>query len=240
MKIRAHPPLAHQPVHDGQHLPLHRHVQRRGRLVGDQHLGVGHQHHGDHDALPHPARHLVRIGAHHAFGILDGHRAQHVQRGLPRLARAALRVQRPGLRDLRAHPHGGVQRELGILHHHGDVAAPDGAHPRLGQGQQVRAVEGDAAGLHLPRRADQAQDGPARHRLARPALAHDAQALAPQGEGHAAHRLEQSLARGEADVEVLHLQERRGHAGTRLRASGGRSCQSVIAVLSPVRKPSAA
>ena len=43
-----------------QDLGLHRDVERRGRLVGDQELGVAHQRHGDHDALAQAARELVR------------------------------------------------------------------------------------------------------------------------------------------------------------------------------------
>jgi hypothetical protein len=37
-----------------------------GRLVGDQKLGVGGEHHGDHDALAHAAGELVRVGAEYA------------------------------------------------------------------------------------------------------------------------------------------------------------------------------
>ena len=47
-------------VHD---LRLHRHVERRGRLVGDQHLRVQRQRHRDHDALAHAAGELVRVVA---------------------------------------------------------------------------------------------------------------------------------------------------------------------------------
>ena len=40
---------------------LDRHVERRRRLVGDQHLRVAGERHRDHHALPHPARELVRV-----------------------------------------------------------------------------------------------------------------------------------------------------------------------------------
>ena len=43
-----------------QDLGLHRDVERRGRLVGDQQLGIAHQRHGDHDPLAQAARELVR------------------------------------------------------------------------------------------------------------------------------------------------------------------------------------
>ena len=61
MKIRPMPRSRHELVEDAQHLELHRHVERRGRLVGDQQVGLGDQHHGDHRALAHAARDLVRI-----------------------------------------------------------------------------------------------------------------------------------------------------------------------------------
>ena len=43
-----------------EHLRLHRDVERGGRLVGDQDLRLAEQRHGDHHALPHAARELVR------------------------------------------------------------------------------------------------------------------------------------------------------------------------------------
>ena len=43
-------------------LLLDRHVERGGRLVGDQQLGIAGDRHGDHDALALAARHLVRVG----------------------------------------------------------------------------------------------------------------------------------------------------------------------------------
>ena len=55
------PRLFHHLVHDGEHLLLDRHVERRGGFVGDQDVGARDQHHGDHDALAHAAGDLVRI-----------------------------------------------------------------------------------------------------------------------------------------------------------------------------------
>ena len=43
-------------------LRLHRHVERRRRLVGDQQLGVVDERHRDHHALAHAAGELVRVG----------------------------------------------------------------------------------------------------------------------------------------------------------------------------------
>ena len=46
-----------------QDLRLHRHVERRGRLVGDEEVGLVGERHGDHHALALAARELVRVGA---------------------------------------------------------------------------------------------------------------------------------------------------------------------------------
>ena len=60
MKTTARPAvaLASQQLDD---LRLHRHVERRGRLVGDQDLRRGDQRQRERDALAHAARELVRI-----------------------------------------------------------------------------------------------------------------------------------------------------------------------------------
>ena len=42
-------------------LGLDGHIERGGRLVGDQDVGVQHQGHGDHHPLPHTSRELVRV-----------------------------------------------------------------------------------------------------------------------------------------------------------------------------------
>ena len=52
--------LALQVGEQPQDLRLHRDVERGGRLVGDQQLGLAHQRHGDHHALAQAARELVR------------------------------------------------------------------------------------------------------------------------------------------------------------------------------------
>jgi hypothetical protein len=56
--------IAKQP-HD---LCLHRDVERGRRLVGQQELGLARERDGDHRALPHPARDLVRVASQHALG----------------------------------------------------------------------------------------------------------------------------------------------------------------------------
>ena len=58
-------------AHELQGLRLHRHVQRRPRLVGDQQLGLIHQRHGNHHPLVHAAGELEWIARQHPFDIRD-------------------------------------------------------------------------------------------------------------------------------------------------------------------------
>ena len=55
-------------------LCLHRHVKRRGGFIGNQHFGLTQQSHGNHHALAHTARKLVRVhvDAARRFGDFDG------------------------------------------------------------------------------------------------------------------------------------------------------------------------
>ena len=54
------PEVVAQRLDELQHLRLHRHVERRRRLVGDEDVGAERKRHRDHRALAHAARHLVR------------------------------------------------------------------------------------------------------------------------------------------------------------------------------------
>ncbi len=69
-------------------LRLNGHVERRGRLVGDQEIGLVGKRHGDHHPLPLPARKLMRIGLEAALGVVDADLVEEVEharaRGLVR------------------------------------------------------------------------------------------------------------------------------------------------------------
>ena len=60
-------PRAHL-VDQVEHLRLHGHVERRRRLVAEQHGGLGRERHRDHDALAHAAGELMRVRARAAAG----------------------------------------------------------------------------------------------------------------------------------------------------------------------------
>ena len=65
------PSLRLQVLQQLEDLRLHGDVERGGRLVGDQEIGLVGERHGDHHALALAAGKLVRIGAEPLRGIGD-------------------------------------------------------------------------------------------------------------------------------------------------------------------------
>ena len=76
----AEPSRVLQVAHQVEDLRLDGHVQRRGRLVGDQQLRIAGQRHGDHHALAHAAGQLVRILAHPPRRRRNADQRQHLDR----------------------------------------------------------------------------------------------------------------------------------------------------------------
>ena len=77
------PPQGAQQVQD---LGLDGHIQGRGGLIENQHIGLGQQRHGDHHALAHAAGQFMGILVEPARGIGDAHRVEHAQGRAARLA----------------------------------------------------------------------------------------------------------------------------------------------------------
>ena len=105
-------------------LRLHRHVQRRRRLVGDEQLRLVGDGDGDHDPLPHAAGQLVREAPGHPGRARAGRRRPAARpRGAMAARPADLAVQQDALGDL---PADGVHRvECGhrVLEDHRDPAS---------------------------------------------------------------------------------------------------------------------
>ncbi len=68
-----------------QDFGLDRHIQRRGRLVGDQKSRMANHRHGNHGALAKTARQFEGIGVQGTLGVGKLHQAQHFRGQLPRL-----------------------------------------------------------------------------------------------------------------------------------------------------------
>ena len=172
---QAHAVLVDEPPQQDEDRRLRRDVERGRRLVGDQQLRAQRDGHGDADALALAARQFVRI----ARGG-DVREADAVERRAGDRARLGARggaVDADRLRDLVADRLKRVQRGHRLLKDHADVATADRAHFRFGAREQVDAFEQDAPRRHRPR-GQQADDAERRHRLARAALADDAENFA--------------------------------------------------------------
>ncbi|MNV03149.1 hypothetical protein D3C71_934020 [compost metagenome] len=165
-------------------LGLHRHVQRGGRLVGDQQLRPAGKRHRDHHALAHAAGQIAWVLRHAARRLGHLHRFQHGLRlGPGGFARDVL-VQQVDLGKLVADRHDRVKRGHGLLEDHGYLVATDPPQRRLLQFEEIHFL---ALARHEPGRArrdaparalDEAQDGQGRHRLARAGLSHQRDGLA--------------------------------------------------------------
>ena len=103
-------------------------VERRGRLVGDQQLGLAGQRHGGHGALAHAAGEFEGIAVEALSRARNAHLLQHLDRPLPRLGLGDMAVQADRLDDLMADGMHRAQARHRLLEDHGDVAAADGAH----------------------------------------------------------------------------------------------------------------
>jgi hypothetical protein len=72
--------VALEPADQLEDLGLDRDVERGGRLVGDQEVGVARERHRDHDPLTHAARELVRVVVDPLAGVRDPDRPEQVDR----------------------------------------------------------------------------------------------------------------------------------------------------------------
>ena len=202
------PALASQVVEQRQDLRLNGHIERRCRLVGDDHIRVVAQGQGDADALPHATRKLVRVAAEDPPWIGDANLSQQFQRAFAGFLRGDALVCLDGFEKLRADGEQGMQRGQRILEDIGDPVASDPAQLGLGQADEILTVEGDGTALdHARWGGDQAQDRQGGDGLPRATFTDDTQALARgQVKVDMAHRLELARAKIEAGGQVRYRQ----------------------------------
>ncbi|MNS57393.1 hypothetical protein D3C72_902780 [compost metagenome] len=164
--------------HEVEHFALAQRVERGGRLVGDQQARLEQHHAGQHDALAHAARELVRVGVQAALGVGDLHAAQHVEAARANLGGRQLRVHAQALGHLLADAVHRVERDHRLLEHHADARPADGAHGLHVAGAQVFAVEHDLPAALRDAGRQQLQDGARGHGLAAARFAHHGKELA--------------------------------------------------------------
>ena len=203
-------------LHLGQNLRLYGDVQRRGRLVGDQQIGMMQQRDGDRHALPHAAGELMRIGCETFIGAGDPDHAKGIARTRARLGVRDLGVRPHRLDHLRVDAQDRIERHHRVLEDHRDAVAAQGAHLALGEFREILALVQDRAADNASRWIDQADDGEAGDRLAGAGLADQSQHLsARDGERHVVHRLHHAGAREEMRAQVAHFEGRGGHRCSR-------------------------
>ena len=163
-----------------QDVRLDRHVERRRRLVGDQHVGLVGDRHRDHDPLALAARELVRIGAEPALGIRQIDQAQQFEGALARRRGGHVLVDEKRLADLPLERVQRVERGHRLLEDHRDAIAAHLAQLLRRGADQLLAGKADAAlrAVGGERVGQQLQDRQRGHTLARAALADQRQGLA--------------------------------------------------------------
>ena len=191
-----------------QDLGLDRHVERGGRLVGDEQPRLAQQAHRDHGPLPHAARQLVRVVAE-PLGR-PGHPDQAEDVGGPAVGRRPGRagVDPVGLAELAADGPGRVQRRHRVLRDERDVVAPQLPHRGVVQAGQLGAAEPDRAARDGPAGRQQPHHRHPGHGLARARLADQADALALlDAERDAVDRADQAVPGGDLGPQVGDLQQ---------------------------------
>ena len=112
-----------QPPQQLDDLGLERDVERTRRLVRDQQRRLEQQRHGDHDALPHAARELVRIVVQALGGVGDADLLEQLQRAPAQRAAVHLDVRALHVDHLSPDGERRVQARERVLEDHRDLPA---------------------------------------------------------------------------------------------------------------------
>jgi hypothetical protein len=207
-----------QGPHQPEDLCLRRHVERRGRLVRDQQVGLVDQRHRDHHALAHAARELVRVVVDSPVRVRDPDRLQQLERTQLRVAVRHVPMQHHRLDELLPDRVHRIQRRHRVLEDHRDVVAAEGAQLARVHLQQVDAVEERLALGDRVAWVVQAHDRKARDALAAAGLADDPERLPLlDGEADAVDGLDDAVVRAEARPQVPDFEQR--HQLRRIRGS---------------------
>ena len=201
-----------------QNLCLNRDIQCCRRLIGDEQLRLGNERGSDHRALSHSPGKLMRVGAILPLGIGQAYATQHVYH-----ARLCLRA--PGQFVLNQYPlklsanaNIRIQRQRGILKHHGDAPGAKAVQLRFPRAEHLDTSELHAA-AHVRVAGQQAKNGQRCLCFSRPGLTDEANGLtARNGKAQLVYRgLTRVIDRQAFDVEQAH--RNRLESNTSRRAS---------------------
>ena len=124
-----------------QDLRLHRHVQARGGLVGDQQLGGAGKGESDQHPLAYAAGELMGKPIILVARVGQPHLAQPFDRPFMGLAMADPVMKGDGFGDLCADGHDRIELRCGVLEHHRDLAPAIGAKIGFRQARNVAPGE---------------------------------------------------------------------------------------------------
>src|SRR6266513_2645980 len=214
-------PFARDALDERDDLRLHRHVERGGRLVGDQQDRLRGERQRDDHALAHAAGELVRVMVEARLRSRDTDFGEQRQGPLPQLLSREAEMRADRLLELLADSEERIERAERILEHDADAPAADGAQRGLRQAVDALAFEPDLARGEAPRGLEQPHDGEAGERLAGARLSHHAEHFAARhGERHVIDRDQRAAPRAELDPQVLRLKD---HLSFGFRASRSQS-----------------
>jgi hypothetical protein len=147
-KEHSHIKLVTKLAQEPQNLKLNRHVERRRRLVGNEHLRPAGKRNGNHHTLPHPAGKLVWEGRKLQRRIGDTNEFKELPRTEQRSFHGKVFADPDSLRNLVADTAYWVQGSHGLLKDHRYRSVPNAnALPRLQSGN-ISAPKSDSSRTH--------------------------------------------------------------------------------------------
>src|SRR5262249_14975929 len=129
-------------VHD---LALHRDIERRGRLIGDQELRLARDRHRDHHALLLAAGKLERIGLEPRLWLRDAYFREQLDGAAAQRAAGEPEMLAQHLADLEADREDRVERRHRLLEDHADLLAAHALHLIAPYREEVAAAIENAA-----------------------------------------------------------------------------------------------
>src|SRR6185437_13244887 len=197
--------------------------------VGNQHLGIAGERHGDHRALAHAAGELMRIFLGALLRLGNADETQHLDRLRHRGRVGEILMQPQRLADLPPDSQHWIERRHRLLEDHRDLVAAHIAHRRFVEHEEVAPVEPDASADDAAGRiGNETHQRQRRHALAAAAFTDHRQGLAAvERERDVVDGAEQALPGEEHGLQPFDLEHGRcsGRAH-QLRSRGSRMSRS--------------